>query len=153
MKNHPWSDLVQRYSDFEMKFEGNLPSPATEDQLHSMIDGLERDSLVIDETYIDFLRTRNGTSFNGLMLYGAGISDNDPYRRLDLVLMNRFHWDRCEATVLGTSDVDIYVITRPGGPFCRLDRPSWDVIDEFSSCDDLLVSIFTQELARLDDVG
>jgi hypothetical protein len=63
----------------------------------------------------------------------------------DLVLMNQYQFNRGDATVLGTSDIDAYVVVGPEGPYRRLDRASWDTIDEFRTCDELLASIFAAQ--------
>jgi hypothetical protein len=151
MTQRAWTQLLEKYSASEAQYEGNVPPAATENEITSMLDAATREKLFVDSAYIKFLKIRNGASFNGLMLYGADIPKDDPYKRLDLIVMNQYHWDRGDATVLGTSDLDVYVAAAPRGPFRRLDRASWDVIDEFDTCDELLESIFAQQSEEDED--
>jgi hypothetical protein len=145
MKPHPWSKLVARYSEFEERFEGDVPPPATDGAIQAMLQSAQNDGLAVPDDYAEFLKMRNGSSFNGLMLYGADIAEDDSYHRLDLVRMNQYQFNRGNVTVLGTSDIDAYVVVGPEGPYRRLDRASWDTIDEFRTCDELLASIFAAQ--------
>ena len=153
MKSHSWIDLVERYSRFEEQFEGSVPTQASDVAIEIMMQSAHNDGLFVPDAYLAFLKIRNGASFNGLMMYGADIAEDDCCRRLDLILMNQYHFCREDATVLGTNDIDVYVVVGPKGPYRRLDRGSWDTIDEFQTCDELLLSIFTaqaEEIERLD---
>lgn len=118
-----------------------------------MLDAANAEGLHIPNAYVNFLKTRNGTSYNGLMLYGAAIGKDDSFCRLDVVVMNQYHWTRGDTTVIGTSDIDIYVVAGKDGPFRRLDRPSWDTIDEFATCDELLTFIFASQVEQLKGAG
>jgi hypothetical protein len=140
--HHPWTELVERYSRIEQRYEGDVPPPATNEAIRTMRKAAQSERLIVPDEYVDFLEVRNGVSFNGLMLYGADIDTDDYYRRLDLAVMNRYQFNRGSATILGTSDIDAYIVVGPDGPYQRLDRASWDPIDEFRTCGELLVSIF-----------
>jgi hypothetical protein len=153
MKPHPWSELVERYSRFEERFEGGVPPPATDGAIQAMLQSAQNDDLVVPDDYVEYLKMRNGASFSGLMLYAADIAESDSYHRLDLVVMNQYQFNRGTATVLGTSDIDTYVVVGPEGPYRRLDRASWDTIDEFRTCDELLVSIFAAQTEALERAG
>jgi hypothetical protein len=153
MKPHPWSGLVERYSQFEERFEGDVPPPVTDEAIQAMLQSAQSDGLVVPDDYVDFLKTRHGASFNGLMLYGLGIGVDDSFHRLDLIVMNQYQFNRDDATILGTSDIDAYVVAAPGGPYRRLDRASWDTIDEFQTCDELLTSIFATQTEALERAG
>jgi hypothetical protein len=142
MRPNPWRELVERYSQFEERLQGDVPPPATDEAIREMRRSGQNGGLVVPDEYVEFLKMRNGASFNGLMLYGAGIAEDDPYHRLDLVLMNQYQFNRRSATVFGTSDIDAYVVVGSEGPYRRLDRASWDTIDEFPTCNELLASIF-----------
>lgn len=139
-------DLIARYSAHEAKYGEAVPPGATDAEIEALVAVATLAGLFVDPAYIRFLKTRNGVSFDGLMLYGAGIPSDDALLRLDLVLMNQYHYTRGKATVLGTSDLDLYVAVGPDGPFRRLDRHSWDVIDEFASCGELIVSVLSKRL-------
>jgi hypothetical protein len=145
MMTHSWGELVEHYSRFEERIEGDVPPAATDGAIQAMLASAQNDGLVVPDDYVEFLRLRNGASFNGLMLYGADIAKDDSFHRLDLVLMNQYQFNRGDATVLGTSDIDAYVVVGLGGPYPRLDRASWDTIDEFRTCDELLASIFAAQ--------
>lgn len=151
MNQHPWTELVEKYSASERSF-GSIPPPATESDIQSLLESARRERLTVPEDYVEFLRIRNGTSFNGLMLYGANIQKSDEFRRQDLVVMNQYQLNRTNETVLGTSDQDAYVVIGEDGPYRRLERVSWDVLDEFKTCDDLLSSIFAYQIEILSDV-
>lgn len=151
MKQHPWIELVEKYSASERRF-GSIPPPATEADIRSLLHDATREELTVPEDYVEFLRVRNGTSFNGLMLYGANIQKGDEFRRQDLAAMNQYQLNRTDETVLGTSDQDAYVVIGQNGPYRRLERVSWDVLDEFNTCDDLLTSIFAYQVEMLSDV-
>ena len=151
--DHPWQRLVDAYTAHEGTFEEQVPAPATAAELAAMAAAAPGEGIWLDPSYLDFLKVRNGASFNGLMLYGAAIPQNDPCLRLDLVAMNQAHWNRGTETVLGTTDLDTFVMVAPRGPFRRLDRPSGDLIDEFPTCDDLLVAIFIQQVEVLCRLG
>ncbi|MHB8144146.1 MAG: YrhA family protein [Vulcanimicrobiaceae bacterium] len=153
MKPHPWSELVEQYSRFEERFEGSVPPPATEAEIRAMLAAAIKEGLTVPDDYVDFLRVRNGASFNGLMLYGADISEGDAFQRLDLVTTNQYQWNRENVTVLGSGDIDAYVASSREGPYRRLDRASWDPIDEFATCDELLTSIFSAQVKALEGVG
>jgi hypothetical protein len=84
------------------------------------------------------------------MLYGANIPQADPFRRLDLIIMNQYQGNPENETILGTSDMDTYVVVGPKGPYRRLDRASWDTIDEFQTCEELLASIFVAQIEELE---
>ena len=152
MNEHTWNGLVEAYISIERKRKADSPPPASEAELKAMLEAAKPDGLHIPNEYVDLLRIRNGTSFNGLMLYAADIRRTDKFRRGDMIVMNQYHWTRGEATVLGTSDIDLYVVADANGPYRRLDRPSWDVIDEYATCDELLTSIFERQLESLNDV-
>jgi hypothetical protein len=143
--------LVDEYSRFERRFEEAIPPPATEESIQNMLRSASDCGLFVPESYLDFLRVRNGTSFNGLLLYAADTSTLDPYRRLELVQMNVYQFNRGDSTVLGTYDCDIFVI-RDKRSYCKLDRISWGTIDTFKSCDELLVTIFGEQVTALESV-
>jgi hypothetical protein len=115
MKPHPWSELVERYSRFEERFEGGVPPPATDGAIQAMLQSAQNDDLVVPDDNVEYLKMRNGASFSGLMLYAADIAESDSYHRLD--------------------------------------RASWDTIDEFRTCDELLVSIFAAQTEALERAG
>jgi hypothetical protein len=87
------------------------------------------------------------------MLYGANIATADPLHRLDLVVINQYQWNRGDAMVIGSSDIDSYAAVDCGAAYRRLDRTSWDVIDEFETCDDLLTAIFSAQVEALERAG
>lgn len=151
MNEHPWDELVAKYSEAERGFKDRIPAAATDDDIAVMLEGAEREGFFVPPSYVEFLRVRNGTSFNGLMLYGANISRNDSFRRQDLVEMNQFQLNRTNETVIGTNDQDAFVVIGQDGPYRRLEGVSWDVLEEFATCDQLLVSIFSHEAESLND--
>lgn len=151
MKQHPWTQLVEKYSASERVF-GNIPQPASDSDIQTLLQSARREGLTVPEDYVDFLRVRNGASYNGLMMYGANIHEKDEFRRQDLVVMNQYQLNRTNETVLGTSDQDVYVVIGDHGPYRRLEGVSWDVLDEFETCDDLLTSIFAYQAEMLSDV-
>lgn len=116
-----------------------------------MLDAANAAGLTIPDDYVDFLKIQNGATFN-VMLYGASLP-RDNQSGLDLIMMNEYHWTRGSATVIGTADIDIYVVAGKDGPFRRLDRPSWDTIDEFATCDELLTSIFANQVAYFENLA
>ena len=65
MKPHPWSKLVARYSEFEERFEGDVPPPATDGAIQAMLQSAQNDGLAVPDDYAEFLKMRNGSSFNG----------------------------------------------------------------------------------------
>lgn len=154
MSHDTLKQLVDRYTVFEMSTSVSqkleyIIDPATDVEIEILRAKASARKLTLDEDYINFLRIRNGTSYNGLMLYGACILADDPARRGDICVMNDYSWNRGGVTILGTSDLDAYVITRPNGPFQRLDRSCWDVIESYQTCNELLYSIFEYQLEIL----
>jgi hypothetical protein len=143
------AELVERYSQFEERNEGDVPPPATGEAIQALLQSAHHEGLVVPNDYVEFLKMRNGASFNGLMLYAADTPEDDSFHRLDLVRMNQYQFNRGDATVLGTSDIDAYVVVGSEGPYRRLDRACWDTIDEFSTCDELLASIFAAQTEAL----
>jgi len=145
-----WHELVEQYSQFEKRFESNVPPPTTNEAIQIMLVAAQNNGLFVPDSYIEFLKLRNGASFNSLMLYGANIPQADPFRRLDLIIMNQYQGNPENETILGTSDMDTYVVVGPKGPYRRLDRASWDTIDEFQTCEELLASIFVAQIEELE---
>jgi hypothetical protein len=152
---------VDAYAAHEGTFEEQVPAPATEAELAAMAAAAPAEGIWLDPTYLDFLKVRNGASFNGLMLYGATIPQDDPCMRLDLVTMNQAHWNRGPETVLGTTDLDTFVMVVPRGPFRRLPPDSFPRKDQLPCSAELLrVLVFTNSFpwmalvrSRILDIG
>lgn len=151
MNDKTWKELVALYSKIEGELADGIPLPATDDDVALLLAGAKAEGLHVPQVYVEFLKNRNGTSFNGLMLYGANVPEDDPFRRQDLVTMNQFQLNRTNETVLGTSDQDTFVVAGEHGPFRRLDGVTWDVREEFQTCEELLVSIFSEQSESLSD--
>ena len=151
MNDKTWKELVALYSRSESEFVDELPPPATDDDIALLFAAAKNEGLHIPQGYVEFLKIRNGTSFNGLMMYGANVPEDDPFRRQDLVAINQFQLNRTNETVLGTNDQDTFVVVGEHGPFRRLDGATWDLREEFQTCEGLLALIFSEQLESLSD--
>lgn len=149
--NDKWKELVDLYSRSESGFGDEIPPPATDDEIALLLAAAKTEGLHVPTTYVEFLKIRNGTSFNGLMMYGTNVPNDDPFRRQDLVGINQFQLNRTNETVLGTNDQDTFVVIGEDGPFRRLDGVTWDIREEFQTCEELLVSIFSEQSESLSD--
>lgn len=135
----------------EIEARGSLPSPATDAQIEqSQSAAREKFGAEIPEKYLEFLQKyHNGFNWNGLYVYAAG-EGNQPN---DFVFENtglrtddeRFN----DFLVFAEDDMSFYVYCLSADEYQVLDKIPLDVMDSFSSFDELMQEAFASRLPEL----
>ena len=150
MQTRPWYSYVKRFFKLleTRSVDPVISPPATEWEIRSLVNHAASRQLMLDPSYLDLLRYSNGIVEAGLRLYGAGLPASDALGRLNLVEQNEHVFMRPHETVLGGNHRDFFMCDTSGN-FYRRDREHMDIVDAYTSCDALLVSIFKEHVEHL----
>jgi hypothetical protein len=130
-----WLDIVE---EFLQLFERNgykRALGASEDSLTALRRGAVAQGLYVDDQWIELLRYVDGVSYDGLSFPGTRIDPNDPAGRSAFLFSNdpTFDFTDRDATVYGTSDLDMYRYSKKSKKFEVFgDTEIWESFDTFA---------------------
>lgn len=101
----------------------------------------------MDRDLMVLLSLSNGTSFNGLRLYGAAIEANDELGRFDFVQTNLLTERRGEDILYGEWQGEFLVHVRQTGRLERRSKSTWTARESYESYGALLVVVLSEACA------
>ena len=132
----------------EIESRAALPIPANDSQVRHLKNAARKFDAEIPQAYLDFLQNHhNGFNWNGLFVYAAGgetprpndfVFENEGLRKDD----DRFH----DLLVFAEDDMSYYAFCISEREFQVLDKIPMDVMDSFSSFDELFREAFQSRL-------
>ena len=132
----------------EIESRAALPIPASDAQIRHLKNAARKFNAEIPQGFLDFLQNHhNGFNWNGLFVYAAG---GETPRANDFVYENeglRIDDERFnDLLVFAEDDMSYYVYCISAGEFQVLDKIPLDVMDSFSTFDELFNAAFLSRL-------
>ncbi len=132
----------------EIESRAALPAPASDAQIRHLKNAALKLDAEIPQAFQDFLQNHhNGFNWNGLFVYAA---DGETPRPYDFVFENeglRHDDDRFnDLLVFADDDMSYYVYSISANEFQVLDKVPLDVMDSFSTFDELFNEAFQSRL-------
>jgi hypothetical protein len=148
--NHSWPELLEAYlAFFEMRFPGTQRAPgAAQHELMHLREYANARGLHLPNSYVDFLSKVNGTSFDGLVVYGICVPTGDALGRMD--------FERTNTIVEAPSNITLYgewngnVLMHDGKDFGRADMATLAPEQRFGTFEELISSVLTAEVSTFE---
>ncbi|MBM7645660.1 hypothetical protein JOD45_001878 [Scopulibacillus daqui] len=141
-----WKDLLKEIEKIEEEFESSLRHPASDSEIIKMNQNIQQKfgTIVLPDSYTEFLKIVNGLDFNGLVIYGVDKSllDKDVDEEINGFIETNEIWYENEwqkrYVFFGDSDVALYCYDTEKGVYVELDKPSGTLMQTFDSFDSML---------------
>ncbi|MBC1474074.1 SMI1 / KNR4 family protein [Listeria grandensis] len=134
-------DILKQIAEEQKSFNEEPELPATEAEILELkkqtANDQSRDIWFSD--YATFLKIRNGLDYDGLVIYNANVNDNNNGFIAANEIWHENEWED-DYVFFGDSSISWYCYSKMNNTFLELDKPSGDVIDKFSSLNELLES-------------
>ncbi len=148
-----YTDLIKRIAGERKRYGLAMQSPATEMEIQSLLrESTRKLNYNIDSEYETFLRSVNGLTWNGFLVYATTkmpivgrtdtfidgfVDTNLAFREVDIAR---------ELVVFAEGGDDQFVFNIRLQKFAEIDRVSLDVYEEFESCSSLLHHVLRRSL-------
>ena len=148
-----WMNFISKISEIEEKYGDSVNSGVP----NTVFSALMKKHNVwpndeVMEDYKRFLSQVNGIDFNGFILYGISqktnpdIIDEDVYDIFEMNIIWHEESSNNSYFFLGESDMSWYVYDTFDRVYKELDLPSGDLVNKYSTLDDLLESVLKTAL-------
>ncbi|MBC1436122.1 SMI1 / KNR4 family protein [Listeria rocourtiae] len=132
-------DILKQIAEEQKSFDEAPELPATEAEIlelkKQIVNDQSRDIWFSD--YAAFLKIRNGLDYDGLVIYNANINDENNGFIVANEIWNENEWED-DYIFFGDSSISWYCYSKRKNTFMELDKPSGDVVNNFSSLNELL---------------
>lgn len=142
--NH-FKDLLTEIEKIENKYGSSLRNPVSDQEIKRMED---KNTTILPNQYINFLKTINGLDFNGLVIYGVDKAFLDKKIEEEIhgfietnELWHENEWQR-RYLFFGDSDVAWYCYDLNESKYVELDKPSGTLIESFKDFDTMITDAF-----------
>jgi len=148
--NRPWPELLEAYlAFFEISFPGTLRAPGlTQQELLHLREYASTKGLHVPESYADLLSKVNGTSFDGLAIYGICVPVDDSLGRMD--------FERTNTIVEAPSGITLYgewngsILMHDGKDFGKADMATLMPEQRFGTFEELIGSVLAAEVSTFE---
>lgn len=148
-----WQDKLEELKAENARFGEKMNNGISGKEAHTLIVKAEEElNVSLPSEYISILKVVNGVEFNGFIIYGADeeFLNNAPSQMVNGLIDNNKvlyenEWQK-KYLFLGESSISWYAYDAATQKYLELDKPSGDVVKEYTTFDDLLKKIFTDAL-------
>lgn len=140
-----WKEILKIIANEKRQYNESLNKGiARDDIINALSTNLNK--IFIPEPYIDLLNQMNGFEFDGCILYGIKVKNNNG-NVFDLFQYNEIWYktfDKKTYTFLGESNICWYAYNKVNQKYHSLDMPSGDILNEYDTLDDMLEMFFRE---------
>ncbi|EUJ48457.1 YrhA family protein [Paenilisteria rocourtiae] len=132
-------DLLKQIAEEQKSFDEEPELPATKIEILELNKRIanDRSKDIWFNDYVAFLEIRNGIDYDGLVIYNANINDENNGFIAANEVWNENEWED-DYIFFGDSSISWYCYSKTKNTFMELDKPSGDVVNNFSSLNELL---------------
>ncbi|MBC1606019.1 SMI1 / KNR4 family protein [Listeria rocourtiae] len=134
-------DILNQIAEEQKSFDEAPELPATEAEILKLKKQIVNDqsSDIWFSDYAVFLKIRNGLDYDGLIIYNANINDENNGFIAANETWNKNEWED-DYVFFGDSNFLGIALVRQKNTFLEWDKPSRDLVNEFSTLNGLLES-------------